>query len=84
MKGVCLELLGYNSVDDAALLGFNWPRKRKDKDVACLIGHYIFEVWEMVFKRGQNRINEREFFGYMRFKFKEAVDLNVVSGGVLQ
>ena len=77
-------MLGNTAVEDEALLMFNWPRSRKDQEITCIIGHYVYAVWEMVFTRGQDRINGREFFGYMRYKFKEAVDLNVVSGGALQ
>ena len=83
LRRVCLNLLGIAALEDDSLLMFQWPRSRKDPEVACLIGHYVYEVWEMVFTRGQNSINEREFFGYMRYKFKEAVDLKVVTGGAL-
>ena len=84
LKGISCKLLARSqfSVDDSVLLNFHWPRSKKDQDLAWLIGHYIFVVWEMLHNRKLNRINDREFFGFLRYKYRKAMEMDLVSGGL--
>ena len=66
-------------MDDEALLLFKWPKSRRDQDICWLIGHYVFIVWDMLFSRRLTAINSMEFYGFMKFKYKEALASKVVS-----
>ena len=80
VKSRCIEALGFSDIDDDALLNFYWPTSRKDRDVSWLIGHYVYIVWDMLFSRKQWKISDGEFYGYLKFKYKEAVLSSAVSG----
>ena len=74
-----MEVLGNANVDDESLLNFHWPSSTRDRDISWRIGHYVFIVWDMLFSRKLHIIRQGEFFGYMKFKYKEAIALNKVS-----
>ena len=67
-----MEVLGNSNVDDESLLKFHWPSSSRDRDISWLIGH-VFIVWDMLFSRKLQLIRKGEFFGYMKFKYKEAL-----------
>ena len=79
VREICSQILGWKDVDDEALLKFYWPTSRRDREISWLISHYIFIVWEMLFTRRRSVISEGEFFGFLRFKYKEARTLNLIS-----
>ena len=79
IRNLCVEVLGNANVDDESLLNFHWPSSTRDRDISWLIGHYVFIVWDMLFSRKLHIIRQGEFFGYMKFKYKEAIALNKVS-----
>ena len=78
-KSLAISLLNLRNVDDEALLLFKWPKSRRDQDICWLIGHYVFIVWDMLFSRRLTAINSMEFYGFMKFKYKEALASKVVS-----
>ena len=79
-RDLCLSLLGNMNVDEESILKFHWPRSCKDREICWLIGHYAFIVWDMLFRRKLSEVNEKEFFGFLKFKYKEALAANIVSG----
>ena len=78
-KELSYSILGHRNVDEVALLRFNRPKSCRDRDISWLIGHYIFIVCDMLFKKKLKQVGSMEFFGYMRFKYKEAKALNAVT-----
>ena len=52
----------------------------KDPEIYWLIGHFAFLVLEMLFRRKLSAIEDKEFFGFLRFKYKEALAANILSG----
>ena len=80
IKNLCLTRLGsLTNVENASLLKFNWPKSRHDREIVWLISHYIFVVWDMLHIRKLTTINDGAFFGYMRYKYKEALDIGIIS-----
>ena len=64
---------------DTDLLSFSWSRNNWDREVVWLISWFVWFIWENCDLRGVNRINGREFFGFMRYKYKEARNNDVIS-----
>ena len=85
IKKLCLALLGLIDIDDEILLKFYWPRSVNDREISWLVGQFTFIVWEMLFKRKLPAICGREFFGFMKFRYREALGANAISriGGLL-
>ena len=79
-RNLCFNMLGHTNVEEESLLKYQWPRSNRDRDICWLIGHYNFILWEMLFKRKVSEISEKEFFGFMKFKYKEALASSTVSG----
>ena len=77
-KDIAFALLGLRNVSDKCLLGFQWPKSRRDKEISFLVGHYVYVIWDMLMKRKLQAVCEREFFGFLRFKYKEALSINAV------
>jgi len=78
-RKLCLKMLGVNHIDDEVLLKLDWPNSSKDRDISWLVSHYIFIVWDMLFTRKLVLIGEKEFFGFLKFRYKEALGLTAVS-----
>ena len=78
-KSLAISLLDARNVNEEDLIVFNWPKSRRDGDITWLIGHYVFIVWDMLSVRRLSAINNTEFFGFMRFKYKEALANKAVS-----
>ena len=78
-RNLCHKLLGrLAALDDTSLLHFNWPHSRNDGAISWLLGHYIFIVWDMLQNQKLSRVNDGAFFGYMRYKYKEAVGMGLI------
>ena len=72
-------MLGHDdALDDVSLLRFRWPHSRNDGAVSWPLGHYIFIMWEMLHDKKLSHINAGAFFGYMRYKYKEAVSMGLI------
>ena len=78
-RSLALSLLKLRTVNDEDLILFKWPKSRRDQDICWLIGHYVFIIWDMLYTRRLTAINETEFFGFMRYKYKEALSNKTVS-----
>ena len=79
VKRLCIKILEVDDVDDEALLKFYWPGSKRERGVSWLISQYIFILWDMLAKRKLHQVNAGEFFGFLRFKYKEALALQTVS-----
>ena len=79
IKELIFSLLAHRNVDEVALLNYRWPRSANDREICWLMGNYVFMVWDMLYRRRLSSICEREFFGFLTFKYKEALLSNMVS-----
>ena len=61
-----------DGITDSKLLNFSWAKTNWDKEVIWLIGWFVWFTWDRCGFRGLNKINGREMFGFMTFKYKEA------------
>ena len=68
-----------NLITDKELLDFSWASSKCDREVVWLISWFIWYRWSKYEINGSNTVNEREFFGFMRFKYKEALHRNLLS-----
>ena len=66
-------------ITDKELLNFSWASSRSDREVVWLISWFIWYRWSKYEINGSNTVNEREFFGFMKFKYKEALFKNLLS-----
>ena len=77
-KEIALSLLGIINVSDECLLNLKWPKTSKDREICWLIGHYVFIIWDMLIMRKLPTIGDSEFFGFLRYKYKEAFAVQAV------
>ena len=68
-----------DGITDSELLDFSWAKRNWDKEVIWLISCFVWFTWDRCGFRGLNKINGREMFGFMRFKYKEARNLERLS-----
>ena len=61
------------------LLNFSWASSRFDREVVWLISWFVWFRWRKFESDGSNIINGRELFGFLRFKYKEALHKNLLS-----
>ena len=61
------------------LLNFSWASSRFDRQVVWLISWFVWFRWRKFKSDVSNTINGRELFGFMRFKYKEALHKNLLS-----
>ena len=59
-----------NRVDDWKILNLMFPKSRLDKELIWLVSSYVWYVWDRVYVRGAD-VRAEQFFGYLRFKYKE-------------
>ena len=62
-----------NLILDVDLLSFSWRRSTRDREITWLVSCFVWFVWESLERRGLADINGRELFGFLRFKYKEAL-----------
>ena len=87
IRNLSQEMLSHSTnLEDSSLLNFRWPRSRHARAISWLMSHYIFIVWDMCHVRKLTRINDGAFFGYMRFKYKEALNIGIIAeiSGLMQ
>ena len=79
-----IEILRYgifqNNVDDWNIINLMFPKSRLERELIWLVSSYILYVWDSVYVRGAD-VKAEQFFGYLRFKYKE---LNTTSSIPLQ
>ena len=82
-----IEILRYgnfqNSVDDWKILNLMFPKSRLEKELIWLVSSYILFVWDSVYVRGAD-VRAEQFFGYLRFKYKELRTTSSIQFGNLQ
>ena len=66
-------------ITDKELLNFSWASSKYDREVVWLISWFVWFRWSKSEIDGSNTINGRELFGFMRFKYKEALHKNFLS-----
>ena len=59
-------------LQNSDLLNFTWAQCNSDREIVWLISWFVWFTWDRCQQDSMNRINERELFGFMRFKYKEA------------
>ena len=68
------EVLRYgkfkNEVEDWKILNLMFQKSRLDKELIWLVSNYVWYVWDSVYVRGAD-IRKEQFFGFLRFKYKE-------------
>ena len=79
IRELSYTLLGHRNVAEENLLKYLWPRSRKDSEICWLIGNYVFIVWDILYSRKSFSICKSEFFGFLKFKYREALAMNLVS-----
>ena len=66
-------------ITDKELLKFSWASSKFDREAVWLISSFIWFRWRKFESDGSSTINGRELFGFMRFKYKEALHKNLLS-----
>ena len=79
VKDLIYTLLGHRNIDEDNLLKYHWPRSNKDREICWLIGNYVFIVWDILYRRKSRTNCDSEFFGFLKFKYREASSMNLVS-----
>ena len=66
-------------ITDKELLNFSWASSRFDREVVWLISWFVCFRWRNFENDGSNTVNGRELFGFMRFKYREALHKKLLS-----
>ena len=68
------EILRYgnlgSNIDDWKILNLMFPKSRLDNELIWLVSSYALYVWDSVYVRGAE-VRAEQFFGFLRFKYKE-------------
>ena len=80
VRSVIYQVIGAQAdlILDSELLSFSWTRCRWDREIVWLISWFVWFIWRGC-DQGSSRINGRELFGFMRFKYKEARNWGLLS-----
>ena len=80
VRTVLYQVIGAQAdlILDSELLSFSWTRCRWDREIVWLISWFVWFIWRGC-DQGSSRINGRELFGFMRFKYKEARNWGLLS-----
>ena len=68
-----------DQITDKDLLNFSWASSKSDREVVWLISCYVWFRWNSFESNGSNTVNGRELFGFMRFKYREALQKSLLS-----
>ena len=79
-KNICNSIMGHGNTDEVSFLMFNWPKCKKDREISWIIGHYVYIVWDLLYRRKSASVSNLEFFGFLKFKYKEALAIGAVRG----
>ena len=69
IKTILVQLIGEN-VCNWKLINYLMPVNNNEKEVVWLLGNYIWKCWKDLFSHPQDFLKEEEFFGFLRFKFR--------------
>ena len=72
LKEILVTLLEIEDADisDVKLINLFLPNNRRSNEVIWLLGTYVGEVWRSIFVKGAPELNEDQFFGYLKFKYR--------------
>ena len=70
IKGIVIGLTGTN-VEDRDLVGFRLPQCVREMEIVWLLGNYFDMTWSNIYTKGKALLRLEEFFGYLRFKYRE-------------
>jgi hypothetical protein len=82
-----LNLLGVGDAEvaDWELINLRLPNNRSSNEVIWLISSYLREVWSALYVKGAAVLNDAQFFGFLKFKYKNdqlgaRLPLNQITG----
>ena len=61
-----------SSVVSSGISLFCWAQCIWDREMVWLISCFVWFTWERCGQKQMTRVNGRELFGFMKFKYKEA------------
>ena len=72
LKDMVVNMLGFEVTDisDGKLINLCLPNNRRSNEVIWLLGTYVGEVWRSIFVKGAAGLNDAQFFGFLKFKYK--------------
>ena len=72
LKEILVNMLDVEVTDisDVKLINLCLPNNRRSNEVVWLLGTYVGEVWRSIFVKGAPELNDAQFFGFLKFKFK--------------
>ena len=67
-----LDMLRIDGTDisDGNMITMCLPNNRRSNEVSWLLGTYVGEVWRSIFVKGAAELNDAQFFGFLKFKYK--------------
>ena len=77
-----IELLdpSLSIMSDLDIINLKFPDTMMESEIVWMIGTYLLEAWKFSNENSDNSWQKRNFFGYLKFKYKrEAIDLNLRS-----
>ena len=81
------EILRYGQfrtdVDNWMILNLMFPKSKLDNELIWLVSSYALYVWDSVYLRGVE-VRAEQFFGFLRFKYKELQTKGSIELGNLQ
>ena len=72
LRIIVLNLLdvGETEVSDWEMIYLRLPNNRSSNEVIWLISSYVGEVWSSLYVKGVPELNDAQFFGFLKFKYK--------------
>ena len=57
-------------VTNLNIITLNFPPNVNDVELVWLIGQYMEEVWQVIFRNGAGVVDRGRLFGFLKFKYK--------------
>ena len=72
LKVIDVNMLGVEVtyISDGNLINLCLPNNRRSNEVIWILGTYVGEVWRSIFVKGAAELNDAQFFGFLKFKYK--------------
>ena len=70
IKNILLSMVD-TSITDWCLINFFMEKSGYENEIVWLIGNYIAKVWSELHVRNKEELKDKEFFGFLTYKFKE-------------
>ena len=62
--------VGEAEVSDWEMINLRLPNNRGSNEVIWLLSSYVREVWSSLHVKGAAELNDAQFFGFLKFKYK--------------